>query len=128
MIGGWSIDRESFALFVHAHRRLRRGLDMKDAARASNIPVAIFSRAENRIAVSAPNFLALCRFIGADPMLFLLDPATGRIVAPRETPGETPSGETRISPEAGARSVQTDCGGMEIPPQSGMSNAEGGSV
>lgn len=100
MSGGWDIDRQSFALVVHARRVALAGFSVRQAAETWRVPTAIISRAENSRPISGANLLALCHALGADPFDFLLDPATRRRVA-RGTGGETASADGGNSGEGG---------------------------
>lgn len=87
MIGNWTIDRETFGLFVHGWRKRNR-YSIREAREASRIGVAILSRAENKRTISAANFVAICLAIEANPFWFLVDPDTSkRVVEPPEVRG-----------------------------------------
>lgn len=96
----WTIDHQSFALFVFAQRETKRKISMREAAEDAGLSAAVFARAENKQTVSASNFLALCFWMGANPYWFLVDPKTGNKVA--NPPGAEPDPPRELSPGPGA--------------------------
>jgi len=75
--GRWSIDLNLLALFVQMHRTQKRQAGVRTAGEESGTSGSAISRIENKHHVDAPTMLAVCRWIGADPFWFLVDPATG---------------------------------------------------
>ena len=76
-----SVDWKAFALFVHARRAIVRNISMHEAAGEAGVSSGAVHRCEHGLTLSAETFLALARWIEANPFWFLVDPRTGLPVA-----------------------------------------------
>lgn len=81
----FSIDRDTFAFFVHAWRTRLKMTD-RQAADDAGVSASAICRAESKRHVDTATYLALCLWMGAEPYAFLIDPRTGKRIPSNRAP------------------------------------------